>query len=328
MLMRNTSAPAVNSAAIAARSEDAGPRVATILVRRCRLIAPGFRLGAATGATGCQAPRELACRAGSAGGPPLRRLRQLHRPGLLIPGVDFEKAGPLIAASETISRAADREFLVARAHEGLARPLAAAIIVDRIDIIKSRREISAQQRLAIAGSKVPPAFRRPSLAVFVAERDADSALGEVANAEIGGGWRRHQRRHSCKPEAQQARAQGSGQTSPAQDRAQVVRNGGPALHLRAAPYLRYLRFAPSPETRAVPGHVAPFLLLKRVNEYRAEIVDVGISRPGLQQVAQAFEKPGGIILGKKRGRVEAELARPRQRGVVDESAGRIVRLPQ
>ena len=44
MLMRNTSAPAWNSRAIIARSDEAGPSVATILVRRRRLIVRGFRV--------------------------------------------------------------------------------------------------------------------------------------------------------------------------------------------------------------------------------------------------------------------------------------------
>src|SRR6478752_5343922 len=44
MLMRNTSAPASNSLRIIALSDDAGPRVARILMRRSRLIAwaPGL----------------------------------------------------------------------------------------------------------------------------------------------------------------------------------------------------------------------------------------------------------------------------------------------
>src|SRR5580765_7560834 len=39
MLIRNTSAPASNSLRIIALSDDAGPRVARILIRRSRLIA-------------------------------------------------------------------------------------------------------------------------------------------------------------------------------------------------------------------------------------------------------------------------------------------------
>ena len=42
MLMRKTSAPASNRLAIMLRSLDDGPSVATILVRRRRLISSGF----------------------------------------------------------------------------------------------------------------------------------------------------------------------------------------------------------------------------------------------------------------------------------------------
>src|SRR5262249_53323172 len=135
------------------------------------------------------------------------RLGQLYSPGLLLPGVDFEKAGPVVAAGEAVSGAPDGEFLVARAHEGSARPLAAAVIVDRIDIIETRREISAKQRFAIACGNVPPALGRPTLAILVAERDTNSALGQVADAKIGGCRRRSQRRHGCKRKGQQTRTQ-------------------------------------------------------------------------------------------------------------------------
>src|SRR5437762_6865736 len=47
ILMRNTSAPASNSFRIIALSDDAGPRVARILMRRSRLIAWAPRLAAA-----------------------------------------------------------------------------------------------------------------------------------------------------------------------------------------------------------------------------------------------------------------------------------------
>src|SRR3954451_25141462 len=46
MLMRNTSAPASNSLRIIALSDDAGPRVARILMRRRRLIVSAPRLAA------------------------------------------------------------------------------------------------------------------------------------------------------------------------------------------------------------------------------------------------------------------------------------------
>src|SRR5215470_15423030 len=95
-------------------------------------------------------------------------LGQLHRPRLLLAGIDFEKAGPVEAASEAVAGATDGEFFVAGAHERLARPFAATVIIDRIDIIKARRQIAAKQRLAVTCRKVPPAFGRPTLAVFVA----------------------------------------------------------------------------------------------------------------------------------------------------------------
>src|SRR5262249_61331118 len=47
MLMRNTSAPAMNSCSMTERSDEAGPSVATILVRRWRLIALDRQAGAA-----------------------------------------------------------------------------------------------------------------------------------------------------------------------------------------------------------------------------------------------------------------------------------------
>src|SRR5882724_6463277 len=46
ILMRNTSAPASNSLRIIALSDEAGPRVARILMRRSRLIAWAPRLAA------------------------------------------------------------------------------------------------------------------------------------------------------------------------------------------------------------------------------------------------------------------------------------------
>ena len=70
------------------------------------------------------------------------RLGELHGPGPLLAGIDLEEAGAVIAAREAILDAADGEFLVARAHEGLARPFAAAVVVDRIDVIETRDELA------------------------------------------------------------------------------------------------------------------------------------------------------------------------------------------
>src|SRR5258708_16661108 len=56
----------------------------------------------------------------------------------------------------------------------------------------------------------------------------------------------------------------------------------------------------------------------QVNEYGTEIIDIGVCRAGFQKVAQPFEKPRRIVVGKKGGGIEAELAGPRQRGFFDE----------
>src|SRR3954452_19559323 len=57
------------------------------------------------------------------------RFGQLNGPRRLVAGIDFEEAGAVIAARQAIVRAADGELLFPRAHEGLARPFAAAVIV-------------------------------------------------------------------------------------------------------------------------------------------------------------------------------------------------------
>jgi len=63
------------------------------------------------------------------------RFRQLHGPGPLPPGNNFEKPGAVIAAGQAVADAADGELLVASAHYGLSHPFAAAIVVDGVDII-------------------------------------------------------------------------------------------------------------------------------------------------------------------------------------------------
>src|ERR1043166_5708490 len=64
-----------------------------------------------------------------------------------------------------------------------------------------------------------------------------------------------------------------------------------------------------------------------VNEDGAEVVDVGPGRPGGEQIAEPREERGGIVLGKKRGRIEAERTRPCGGGSVDKGPGRVVRAP-
>ena len=119
---------------------------------------------------------------------------QLPGPGLLFAGIDFEKTRPIKTAREAILSASDREFLIARTHESLTRPFAAAVIIDSIDVIETCSEIAAKQRLAVAGRKIPPPLRGPTLAILVAERNTDTTLGDIADAEIGGSARCRQRR--------------------------------------------------------------------------------------------------------------------------------------
>src|SRR5450755_4930632 len=78
------------------------------------------RRGARAGAGGWRSQGGLARGAGTLA---LTGLGQLHRPGLLLAGIDFEESGAVEAAREAIPGAADGELLFARAHEGLARPL-------------------------------------------------------------------------------------------------------------------------------------------------------------------------------------------------------------
>ena len=92
--------------------------------------------------------RRADCRPAAA----LRRLLagfgELHRPGRLLAGIDLEKAGAVVAARQAIADAADGELLVARAHEGLPHPFAAAIIVDRVDVVITRDEIALEHGFA------------------------------------------------------------------------------------------------------------------------------------------------------------------------------------
>src|SRR5262249_57150984 len=93
---------------------------------------------------------------GRTGALALAGLGQLHRPGLLLAGVDLEEAGAVEAAREAIPGATDGELLFAGAHEGLARPLAAMIVIHRINVIEPCRQRPPQQRVAIAPRHAPP----------------------------------------------------------------------------------------------------------------------------------------------------------------------------
>src|SRR5215472_14649428 len=115
------------------------------------------------------------------------RFGELHGPGRLVAGIDLEEAGAVIAAREAIFGSADGELLFPRAHEGLAGPFAAAIVVDRIDVVEAGDERAAQHGLAAAGGDVPPALGGPAFVLLVTDRDPDPVAGIVAEAEIGPG---------------------------------------------------------------------------------------------------------------------------------------------
>src|SRR6476469_5850171 len=60
---------------------------------------------------------------------------------------------------------------------------------------------------------------------------------------------------------------------------------------------------------------------RAVNEDGTEVIDVGEGGARAEKIVQAREKPGGVVVGKKRGRIEAEFARPRDRDAVHVGAG-------
>src|SRR3954447_1934066 len=181
MLSRNTSAPASNSRAIISGLSEAGPRVAMILVRRAR-----FMLCPLPESRRCPKPRLVSLGRGRWSARSAR-IGKLNRPALLLAGIDFEEPVAVETAGQAILHAADRELAVSGAHEGAAAPLAAAVVIDGVDVIEARLQGSLKQRFAAARVQVPPAFRHPALAVAVAERDADAARGHVAHAQIGAG---------------------------------------------------------------------------------------------------------------------------------------------
>ena len=115
---------------------------------------------------------------------PLRLLGKLDRPALLFAGIDLEEAGPVIASRQAIVEAANGELLFAGAHERLAAPFPALVVVDRVDIVVSRRKRPLEDGLAIMRRDVPPSFRQPAILVAIAHRDTDAARRVVAQPEI------------------------------------------------------------------------------------------------------------------------------------------------
>ena len=238
--------------------------------------------------------RARGVRSGARGGQrPVGRLLggvgQLHRPGALLAGVDLEEAGAVIAARQAVLGAADGEFLLARAHEGLAGPFAAAVVVDRVDVIVTRDQCAAQQRFARARRNVPPAFGGPALVVLVADRDADPAAGVVAQPEIGFG----------RIGAETASSSAARTASAGDDMRNVTPDGD--------------EWQCGHDVSAVPNDVRLSRDRSRpVNDDGTEVVHVGVSRPRhTADRPRAVKESGRIVVGKKGGGIEAAGLRAR-----------------
>src|SRR3954464_2775229 len=95
------------------------------------------------------------------------RFGELHRPGALLGGVDLEEAGAVIPARKAVLDALDGEFLVARAHEGLAGPFAASVVVLRVDVVETRDELTFHQSFAFSWGQVPPTSLFPAFGLLV-----------------------------------------------------------------------------------------------------------------------------------------------------------------
>src|SRR5207253_2915478 len=63
---------------------------------------------------------------------------------------------------------------------------------------------------------------------------------------------------------------------------------------------------------------------RAVNDNGTEVGHVGECRTGREQIADGVEKPRGIVVGEKRGGIEASGAGSGQGGRIDESAGGVV----
>src|ERR1051326_1289886 len=62
-----------------------------------------------------------------------------------------------------------------------------------------------------------------------------------------------------------------------------------------------------------------------VNDDGAEIIDIGRGRSRRQEIAKPREKPRGIVVSEKGGRIEAKALRAGDRGRLDYGARRIIR---
>src|SRR3954452_20553857 len=77
-----------------------------------------------------------------------------------------------------------------------------------------------------------------------------------------------------------------------------------------------------------PTHIIRLAISRRfrlaVNEDGAEVIDVREGGTRAKQIAQALEEARGVVVGKKRGRIEAKFLRPHCGLAIHSGAGRIV----
>src|SRR5262245_37229202 len=89
--------------------------------------------------------------------------------------------------------------------------------------------------------------------------------------------------------------------------------------------------APDPGTPTLipPARIIRLAISRRfrltVNEDGAEVIDVRERGTWTQQAAQALEEACGIVVGKKRGRIEADFPCPQGGFAVHDGAGGVLR---
>src|SRR5262245_55441490 len=208
------------------------------------------------------------------------RFGKLDRPRRLVAGVDLEEPGAVIAARQAIVGAADGELLLPRAHEGLTGPFAAAIVVDRVDVIEAGDERAPQHGLAAAGGDVPPALGSPAFVFLVADGDPDPIAGVVAKAEISLGrpGEAYAGGHSQNADREHPRDDATGEKAAPRLRSRISVSHTAALN-RLTVY--------SSISREV---------LRPVNEDCPEVVHVGKRRSRRQEIAQFLKEFRRIIV--------------------------------
>ena len=298
MLMRKTSAPAMNSRSIMAGSDEAGPSVATILVRRWRLIVSSRRR---SGPSLC---RLLQCRDRTAAFAPAAEGRGTVWPFSVSCSVQFfcsmvstsKKPVRSIAARQAVLDAADGEFSLARAHESLAGPFAALVVVHRVDVIEARDQRPADQRLAGIGAGCSTSLRWSSASCPCSRPRCRPGSGCGCT---GGNRRTPAAGHS----SASANKRAPQVPRPVDDRSEAGSTSRPRCGEAAAK-------APFP-LRPASG----------VNEHRPEVVDIGAGRARCAAGRRAARRTRwnccrrgtGQDRGRARGRGAACSSRRRRR---------------